>query len=388
MAILALVIVLILVWFYRYHNRTQTTPGYTQSEGYADVFYNKDMNGHMLSRPSFTSNLDPNNPDLRFDPNVYGGYIRGESPNPAMLAATNTVDTTAGLVPGQSENFRVALPPVRSTLSSENPMTGVNDAAASVTYSDYAGDADAGDQAFIAKLSNTVQTGASTSIPVVAPEGSEFERQGSSFSTLIDEVDGTFATKRKNEVAKYQASLTKKYQADSQTYTATKDLLPTPDMRQASMRDPSDPSNYIYDRTIFAKLKPRYGTVADKVRGDLSITPLKTGWFDVRSTPSTDLVKGYFGSYTDIQENVDLQDAVFSRASLGASDNTFSTSINDRINQVTNAMAQLAAKPQLAYGSPAPITYSGQPENQQLLTEGNPWFDSLNQVSNRSFQSP
>jgi hypothetical protein len=92
-------------------------------------------------------------------------------------------------------------------------------------------------------------------------------------------------------------------------YTSPKELLPTPDMRSnAIMRDPSDPTNFMYDRTLFAPLKRRNRNEVDFFRGDLDITPLKIGYFDVATNPRVDLGKGYFGYYNDTEQFQDLQD--------------------------------------------------------------------------------
>lgn len=94
-----------------------------------------------------------------------------------------------------------------------------------------------------------------------------------------------------------------------------KDIMPTPDMRYAAGLDPTDPNNFIYERTLFAPLKRRnYGDV-DWFRGDLSIEPIKRGYFDVRSVGDKDIINGYFGSgYTDIQQRATLNDSIFERS--------------------------------------------------------------------------
>jgi hypothetical protein len=93
-----------------------------------------------------------------------------------------------------------------------------------------------------------------------------------------------------------------------------KDIMPTPDMRYAAGLDPTDPNNFIYERTLFAPLKRRnYGDV-DYFRGDLEIAPIKRGYFDVRSVGDKDVVQGYFSSgYTDIQQRATLNDSIFER---------------------------------------------------------------------------
>ncbi len=98
-------------------------------------------------------------------------------------------------------------------------------------------------------------------------------------------------------------------------YLNTKDLMPAMSMKHTLSRDPSDPSVWMYDRTLYAPLKRRYGkTNVDFIRGDLKIKPLNTGWFDIRPPQSVDIVNGYFSSgFQDIEETTLLQDAEFKR---------------------------------------------------------------------------
>jgi len=92
-----------------------------------------------------------------------------------------------------------------------------------------------------------------------------------------------------------------------------KDIMPTPDMRYSANLDPTDPNNFIYERTLFAPLKRRnYGDV-DYFRGDLEIMPIKRGYFDVRSVGDKDVVQGYFSNYSDIQQSSTLKDSIFER---------------------------------------------------------------------------
>jgi hypothetical protein len=107
------------------------------------------------------------------------------------------------------------------------------------------------------------------------------------------------------------------FKSSSLDYTTPQELLPTPDMRQRLSKDPSDPSNFMYDRTLFAPLKPRNLNTADRIRGDLDIQPVKTGWFDIATNPKIDLIKGYLGSFKDIEEYTDLQDVIYERARAG-----------------------------------------------------------------------
>jgi hypothetical protein len=91
------------------------------------------------------------------------------------------------------------------------------------------------------------------------------------------------------------------------------DLLPIPDMKYASTVDPTNPQNFIYDRTLFARLKRRYGNGVDFIRGDIDIKPEYRGWFDIRPPADNDLVQGYFDKYIDIEQETQLQDAIFTR---------------------------------------------------------------------------
>lgn len=105
-----------------------------------------------------------------------------------------------------------------------------------------------------------------------------------------------------------------------------KDIMPTPDMRYAAGLDPTDPNNFIYERTLFAPLKRRnYGDV-DYFRGDLEIMPEKRGWFDTRSVGDKDVVQGYFSNYTDIQQNSTVRDSIFERTLTADQKQTRNTS--------------------------------------------------------------
>lgn len=92
-----------------------------------------------------------------------------------------------------------------------------------------------------------------------------------------------------------------------------KQLLPKSDIR-SSFKDPQDPSNYMYDRTLFAPLKRRSKADVDFVRGDLHIAPHRFGWFDTPANPGTDLNAGFFNlNYPSIEQNVSLQDTQVQR---------------------------------------------------------------------------
>jgi hypothetical protein len=75
-------------------------------------------------------------------------------------------------------------------------------------------------------------------------------------------------------------------------------------------KDPTDPSNYMYDRTLFAPLKRRNGGGGtDFIRGDVYVAPNRFGWFDVPSNPGTDLNAGFFNlNYPSFEQHVENQD--------------------------------------------------------------------------------
>jgi hypothetical protein len=97
-------------------------------------------------------------------------------------------------------------------------------------------------------------------------------------------------------------------------YFDTKELMPVPDMRYTTGLDPTDPVNFMYDRTIFGKLKRRYGTDFDYFRGTLDIKPESRGWFDLSPPTENDIVVGYFNRYLDVEQETAIKDASFTRA--------------------------------------------------------------------------
>ena len=84
-------------------------------------------------------------------------------------------------------------------------------------------------------------------------------------------------------------------------------------------KDPTDPSNYMYDRALFAPLKRRNGGVGtDYIRGDVYVAPNKFGWFDVPSNPGTDLNPGFFNlNYPSMESSVERQDLKVERQNRG-----------------------------------------------------------------------
>ena len=99
----------------------------------------------------------------------------------------------------------------------------------------------------------------------------------------------------------------------SPKFVDTVELMPVPDMRYSAGVDPTDPQSFMYDRTIFGKLKRRYGNDVDYFRGDLDVKPEYRGWFDLQPPTDADVVKGYFDRYVDIQQETAIKDATFNR---------------------------------------------------------------------------
>jgi hypothetical protein len=96
-------------------------------------------------------------------------------------------------------------------------------------------------------------------------------------------------------------------------YQDTQDVLPIPDMKNSAGVDPTDPNSFMYDRTIFGKLKRRYGADVDYFRGDLAPKQESRGWFDTAPAASTDLATGYFNNYISVDQETAIRDANFQR---------------------------------------------------------------------------
>jgi len=111
-----------------------------------------------------------------------------------------------------------------------------------------------------------------------------------------------------------QQALNNKIGSTKPEYQETADLLPVPDMKYSAGVDPTNPENFMYDRTIFGNLKRRYGNQVDFIRGDVPIKQEYRGWFDITPATEKDVVKGYFERYLDITQEAAIQDAQFDRS--------------------------------------------------------------------------
>lgn len=271
----------------------RTTEGFSSVQDFQMIGNN--LTG-FFSRPSFSSNLDPNNLNMRFDPNMTGGYIRG-SPNTSAHALASDNKAAHPMSEHAKENFE---------------------------YID--GDGSKNEQ-------------------------SQYKGVNTDFASIVDEVEQQHQ-KTASYQSKFNSSLDNKNKALD--YTLPSELLPVPDMRQSLVKDPSDPSNFIYDRTVFAPLKSRNRNYADRVRGDLDIAPLNNGWFNVAALPSVDLAKGYLGNSTDIGEQQEIQDIVYSRGrnqSNPDDDEKLKSFSAAKTRDMMMPSLKYATHPELAHGS-------------------------------------
>lgn len=146
--------------------------------------------------------------------------------------------------------------------------------------------------------------------------GSQMVNSGSpiDFKTVGNYQQNTLLKNNLLSSAQVSQALNDKFRATPELQSA-KDLMPIPDMKYSSGVDPTNPENFIYDRTLFSRLKRRYGNGVDFIRGDIDVKPEYRGWFDIRPPGDVDLVQGYFDKYIDIEQETRLQDSVFTRNS-------------------------------------------------------------------------
>jgi len=368
-------------------------------ERYADIWYNGDLNNTMLQRPTFNANLDPHNPNMRFDPNVYGGFIKGASPPTGFLGADNLGSKGGVLGPNTTidkyntsrkiendtfkfakgvNNAREGFSPVLFSSAGMTPNTpvfqgsyqaGMNDAASYDFASEGSGYNDnLNSTNKKMQLNNAMNMRVNTN---KNPASADYDTIGSDFAYLA--TAGNAKQQQMQDTRKYKASLDNAI-PNTLEYTLPSELLPTPDMRQPLMRDPSDPSNFMYDRTVFAPLKSRNLNTPDRIRGDLDIQPIKTGFFDISTIPSIDLAKGYFGAFNDITQYTDLQDIAYEKTYGG---DTMASS--QKADNLITALNKDMIKPNIAYASPPPLNYGPLDQN------ANPWYNSASNIVNTSF---
>ena len=311
-----------------------------KKEGYTDSVFRATQSGtsndmQFFSRPSFNTALDPNNPQNRSDWNASSNVIRGQSPNGMNLASPNVVNSfpISNAAPALGDQTQGAF--VQGQY-----VSGVNDAG------QYVGNINYGHNLETSPL-DALSQAASFSRP-----GSDFERVKGEFAYLgmdANTVSGQEGARKEWE-QKYSQTMTSQ-KPNTLDYTSPKDLLPVPDLRTPLMRDPSDPENFMYTRTLFAPLKTRNHNEGDRIRGDLNIQPVKTGWFDIATVPSIDLIKGYFGYYNDISEYTDVQDAIYQKDRDLNTNPQRALQTQSALQNMTKLNSQAMTSPNLAYGS-------------------------------------
>jgi len=331
---LIVLVILAAVIIYWFCSSSKNREGYTDSVLRATPS-GTDNDMQFFSRPTFNTALDPNNPQNRSDWNASANVIRGQSPSGMNLAAPNVVNSTS------ISNAPAALgDQTQGAVVQGQYVSGVNDAGQYV-----------GNVSYDHTLSSSPLDALSQASSVSRP-GSDFERVKGEFAYLgmdANTVSGE-SNARKDWEQKYSQTLATQ-KPNTLDYTSPKDLLPVPDLRTPLMRDPSDPENFMYTRTLFAPLKTRNHNEGDRIRGDLNIQPVKTGWFDIATVPSIDLIKGYFGYYNDISEYTDVQDAIYQKDRDLTTNPQRALQTQSALQNITKLNSQAMTAPNLAYGS-------------------------------------
>jgi hypothetical protein len=330
--VLVILAAVIIYWF--------CSSSQNKKEGYTDMTLRatpslSDSQMQFFSRPTFNTALDPNNPQNRSDFYASANVIRGQSPSGNVLAAPNVVNSTSiSNAPNASGDQ------TQGSFVQGQYVSGMNDAG------QYVGNVNYGHT-----LESTPLDALSQASTVSRP-GSDFERVKGEFAYLgmdANTVSGQ-ENARKDWEQKYSQTMNVE-KPNTLDYTSPKDLLPVPDLRTPLMRDPSDPENFMYTRTLFAPLKTRNHNEGDRIRGDLNIQPVKTGWFDIATVPSIDLIKGYFGYYNDISEYTDVQDAIYQKDRDLTTNPQRALQTQSALQNITKLNSQAMTSPNLAYGS-------------------------------------
>jgi len=226
-----------------------------KKEGYAEVMIAPTYDKFMVSRPGFRADLPP-----RFDPfRMSGGNIKASFPGFSKQGA--------GITP-LSDNEGAC-----TKESCQGSKEGFDD----------------------------IDTADCNTGPSKSDKGGDFSSLGLMSESIAKYKKGCDAVKEDAQM-KFRSA---------QGYADPDQLLPQPDVRQCLM-DPSDPENYMYDRTIFAPLKRRNGSIGvDFVRGDLYIPPINTGWFYAPTIPSVDLQRA---AVNILNSSIDNEDIIYSNS--------------------------------------------------------------------------
>lgn len=331
---LVLLAAVIIYWFC-YSSSQKKKEGYTDMTLRATPSLGQSNGIDFFSRPTFNTALDPNNPQNRSDWQASANVLRGQAPPGEYVAAPNVVNSTSiSRAPDASGDQ------TQGAVVQGQYVAGMNDAG------QYVGNVNYGHT-----LESTPLDALSQASTVSRP-GSDFERVKGEFAYLgmdANTVEGQ-ENARKNWEQKYSQTMAAQ-KPNTLDYTNPKDLLPVPDLRTPLMRDPSDPENFMYTRTLFAPLKTRNHNEGDRIRGDLNIQPIKTGWFDIATVPSIDLIKGYFGYYNDISEYTDVQDAVFQKDRDLSVDPQRALQTQSALQSISSLNSKAMMSPNLAYGN-------------------------------------
>jgi hypothetical protein len=251
----------------------------------------ENFNSLIMARPDYKPTLAP-----RFDPFASAGVIRGSAPPINQTAVQfhpltpdmNPSKKPEGLVMKMTKEDTqdiplqvVPVPPVAPSLPSiENKIT------------ENKNDRRFANENFSEKIKISSRINNKMSRYVLEP---------------IDEPETNIQSNDFSELANLQKKEVKSTTRPDLSYEGAS--LPKLGIDN-KFKDPTDPSNYMYDRTLFAPLKRRNGGGGtDFIRGDVYVAPNRFGWFDVPSNPGTDLNAGFFNlNYPSFEQHVDNQD--------------------------------------------------------------------------------
>lgn len=85
-----------------------------------------------------------------------------------------------------------------------------------------------------------------------------------------------------NMIGSHQQVVAPKTQLYNPDYQNPSDMMPTSGMGSINLEETSRPT--VYHRQIYAPMKSRYQQQGDKIRGDIHIVPMETGWFRPAAT--------------------------------------------------------------------------------------------------------
>ena len=243
----------------------------------------------IMARPNYVSTVTP-----RFDSNANSGIIRGTGPSDL----NQTAITQYPIMPvieknnNDSNGSNLGLNVVDQYNMNVQNLYDIQNEYKSREIKN----APIKNEYFSEKIKISSMNNNKNTMSQMFEQIDPFELQSGDFSKVVEESKPQQAASSRPDL----------------TYTGAK--LPKLGIDN-KYKDPTDPTNYMYDRTLFAPLKRRYGNVqTDYIRGDVYVAPNKFGWFDVPSNPGTDLNPGFFNlNYPSFQSHVDNQDTTVER---------------------------------------------------------------------------